>query len=71
MLGAWCFIVKFTTLTLSARASDRILMIDKTIADLAGCDEIRSQHIDEAIQYGSLGLPLLLGINLLYSRWVH
>ncbi len=36
---------------MSARAYHRTLKLARTIADLAGCDEIETAHIAEAIQY--------------------
>ena len=38
-------------LNLSERAYHRILKLARTIADLAGCDEIQSVHLAEALQY--------------------
>ena len=40
-----------TQLNLSARVYHRILKLARTIADLAGREEIQSAHLDEALQY--------------------
>ncbi|HEY2383434.1 MAG TPA: YifB family Mg chelatase-like AAA ATPase [Terriglobia bacterium] len=49
-----------TKLGFSARGYDRILKVARTVADLAGAEDLESKHLSEAVQYRTLDRNLWL-----------
>jgi magnesium chelatase family protein len=45
-------------LGLSARAHDKVLRVARTIADLDDCENIRPEHLSEAVNYRMLDRKL-------------
>ena len=45
----------YISFDMSARSYHRVLRLARTIADLDGCDHIRSYHLSEALQYRGSG----------------
>ena len=52
--------IAITELNFSARAYDKILKVSRTISDLTSSEQIKAEHLSEAIQYRSLDRDFFL-----------
>ena len=44
----------YDTMSLSARAADRVVKVARTIADLEGAEHITAEHVGESLTYRGL-----------------
>jgi hypothetical protein len=56
-------------MNLSARAYHRTLKLARTIADLAGSDQIQTPHVAEALQYRPKGM--VGEVDFLFGNELH
>ncbi len=49
--GNFMLVAAMGQMNLSARGYHRVLKLARTIADLAGCEQMQAVHLAEALQY--------------------